>query len=92
VKKIFFLLASFAVSAVSYAACTRSWVCDDYGKNCRVQQICENNLDLPGINLPGLTPMPSMELKPMPSISLPPLGTKRCRQMQVNGRWQNVCS
>ena len=91
-KKILTSLFIYVFSTQVNAACTQSWVCNDYGQNCSVQQICGSTLDLPGINLPGLKPMPSMELKPLPSMNLPPLGTKRCRQMQVNGRWQNICS
>lgn len=73
------------------AACRKSQVCDDYGNNCRVQDICDNALDLPSVDLAPLRPLPSMELKPLPSMDLPPLGTSQCQYLQVNGRWQNVC-
>lgn len=76
---------------IANAACRKSQVCDDYGNNCRVQDICDSTLDLPSVELAPLRPLPSMELKPLPSMELPPLGTTQCQYMQVNGRWQNVC-
>lgn len=76
---------------ISFAACRKSQVCDDYGNNCRVQDICDSTLDLPSVELAPLRPLPSMELKPLPSMDLPPLGTSKCEFMQVNGHWQNVC-
>lgn len=76
---------------VANAACRKSQVCDGYGNNCRVQDICDSTLDLPSVGLAPLRPLPSMELKPLPSMELPPLGTTQCQYMQVNGRWQNVC-
>ena len=76
---------------ISFAACRKSQVCDDYGNNCRVQDICDSTLDLPSVELAPLRPLPSMELKPLPSMDLPPLGTSICEYMQVNGHWQNVC-
>ena len=76
---------------IAGAACKKSHVCDDYGNNCRVQDICDSKLDLPSIELAPLRPLPSMELKPLPSMELPPLGTSQCQYVQVNGVWQNVC-
>ena len=87
---IFLLVSSFFTGS-AIAQCRQAQVCDDYGQNCRVRQICGSSIDLPGINLPPLQPMPSMEIKPLPSMQLPPLGTTRCEYKQVNGRWQNVC-
>ncbi len=81
----------FVLTAPVKAQCQLAQVCDDYGNNCRVRQICKTTMDLPGINLPPLQPLPSMELKPLPSMQLPPLGTTRCEYKQVNGRWMNVC-
>ena len=78
-------------SAASLAVCQKSQICDDYGMNCQVRDVCDSTLDLPSVGLAPLPPLPSMELKPLPSMQLPPLGTSRCQQMQVNGRWQNVC-
>ena len=78
-------------SLPALAQCRKSNVCDDYGQNCRAQDICDSTLDLPSTGLAPLTPLPSMELKPLPSMKLPPLGTSRCDYKQVNGRWQNVC-
>jgi hypothetical protein len=90
-KKILLAITLLAISTMSYAMCRKSNVCDDYGHNCRVQDICDSNLDLPSTGLAPLTPLPSLELKPLPSLALPPLGTSKCEYMQVNGRWQNVC-
>jgi hypothetical protein len=90
-KKLLLVLTLILVSTSSYAMCRKSNVCDDYGHNCREQDICDSNLDLPSIGLAPLTPLPTMELKPLPSLTLPPLGTTKCDYMQVNGHWQNVC-
>ncbi len=81
----------FLSSAVAFAECRRSHVCDGNGQNCRYQDICSSNLDLPSIGLNPLPSLPPMELKPLPSIELPPLGTTRCEYLQVNGHWQNIC-
>ncbi len=83
------VVLTFATSVA--AQCRQAWVCNDFGQNCKVRQICGSSLDLPGINLPPLQPLPSMELKPLPSLQLPPLGTTQCEYRQVNGRWMNVC-
>ena len=84
-------IVALATSSIAEAKCRKSQVCDDYGMNCRVQDICDNTLDLPSIELAPLRPLPSMQLKPLPSIDLPPLGTTNCQYKQVNGRWQNIC-
>lgn len=76
---------------IADASCRKSQVCDDYGNNCRVQDICDSTLDLPSVELAPLRPLPSTDLKPLPSMELPPLGTSQCQYMQVNGQWQNVC-
>ena len=86
---MFLILAS--ISTPSFAYCKKSNVCDDYGQNCREQDICNSSMDLPSIELAPLRPLPSMELKPLPSMELPPLGTSHCEYKQVNGHWQNVC-
>jgi hypothetical protein len=85
------VLISMLFSSSAYSACRKSYVCDDYGNNCRYRDICDNSLDLPSTNLPPIPPLPTTELKPLPSLSLPPLGTSKCEYMQVNGHWQNVC-
>ena len=84
---LFFL----ACTNQAFAACTNSWVCDDYGMDCQTMQVCDSTLDLPDVGLPPLRPLPSTDLKPLPSIELPPLGTTNCEHVQVNGRWQNIC-
>ena len=78
-------------SEVALAQCRQAQVCDDYGQNCRVMQICSSSTDLPSVGLPPLRPLPSVELKPLPSTQLPPLGTSRCEYKQVDGKWQNIC-
>jgi len=84
------LLTAMTIPAAN-AACRNSWVCDDYGNNCRTMQICDKLLSLPSINLPGLRPLPSLKLKPLPSLKIPPIGTRKCEYKQVNGYWQNIC-
>ena len=81
----------FGMVTIAEAQCRKAQVCDDYGMNCRVQQICDSTLDLPSIDVDPLTPLPSTDLKPLPSVDLPPLGTTKCKYKQVNGIWQNVC-
>lgn len=85
------MLLSSSYSMTVLAQCRSSNVCDNYGNNCRVQDICDSTLDLPSTNLPPLQPLPSMELKPLPSLALPPIGTSKCEYVQVNGQWQNIC-
>lgn len=84
-------LIVISISSTTEARCRKSQVCDDYGQNCQVQDICDSTLDLPSVELAPLTPLPSTELKPLPSVGLPSLGTSQCQYMQVNGQWQNVC-
>lgn len=86
-----FAIVSAVFSLPAYAQCQRAYVCDDYGRNCRYQDICRNTMDLPAIGLNPLPALPPMELKPLPSMQLPPLGTTKCEYRQVNGRWQNLC-
>ena len=80
-----------AIPSISEAVCRKAQVCVDYVMNCQIQDICDNSLDLPSVEIAPLTPLPSTELKPLPSINLPPLGTRQCQYMQVNGHWQNIC-
>ena len=84
------VVASIFVSP-AYAECRRAHVCDNYGQNCRYQDICDSTLDLPSVGLNPLPALPSMDLKPLPSMELPPLGTSKCEYKQVNGQWQNIC-
>ena len=86
---IFFVITMF--SSISYSACRSSYVCDDWGNNCKYMDVCDNTLDLPSINVDPIPALPSMKLKPLPSMKLPPLGTTDCEYKQVNGQWQNVC-
>ncbi|MBB3062014.1 hypothetical protein FHS09_002858 [Microbulbifer rhizosphaerae] len=86
------VVASFCVITTAGAECRKAQVCDDYGRNCQVRQICDSTLDLPSIEVDPLKPLPSTDLKPLPSLELPPLGTTKCEYKQVNGHWQNVCS
>lgn len=79
------------IAGNAVAECRKAHVCDDYGMNCRIQQVCDSNLDLPSIEVDPIRPLPSMQVKPLPSMELPPLGTSRCQLRQVNGMWQNIC-
>lgn len=90
-KLVVTTILAIVFSKISQAACRKSQVCDDYGNNCRVTDICNSTLDLPSLDLAPLRPIPSLEIKPLPSMDLPPLGTSKCEYMQVNGHWQNVC-
>jgi hypothetical protein len=90
-KYFVLVVASMSIATVANAKCVKAQVCDDYGMNCRVQQICGSSLDLPSIGVDPIRPLPSAKLKPLPSINLPPLGTTKCQYKQVNGFWQNVC-
>jgi len=83
--------AAYLVASFAEAECRKAQVCDDYGRNCRVEQICDSTLDLPSVGLDPLPPLPSTSVKPLPSVGLPPLGTSECEYKQVDGRWQNVC-
>ena len=76
---------------VAYSVCKKSYVCDDYGMNCQYMDVCEDQLDLPSIEINPLPSFPSLEIKPLPSLELPPLGTSQCEYMQVNGVWKNIC-
>ena len=78
-------------TSTAFAACRRANVCDDYGQNCRYEDICDSTIDLPSVELDPLPALPSMQVKPLPSIGLPPLGTTKCEYKQVNGQWQNIC-
>ena len=89
--KIFAGISLLLIFGVAAAECRKAQVCDDYGNNCRVQQICSSTLDIPSIEVDPLRPLPSMQIKPLPSVGLPPLGTSKCEYKQVNGQWQNVC-
>ena len=87
----FAIVISLVVAGIVEAKCRKAQVCDDYGMNCKVKDICDGALDLPSVDLPPLKPLPSTELKPLPSLDLPPLGTTKCEYKQVNGQWENVC-
>jgi len=85
------MVSAFSISTTVEAKCRKAHICDDYGQNCKVQQICDSQLDLPSIEVAPIKPLPSTNLKPLPSAGLPPLGTTKCQYKQVNGVWQNVC-
>lgn len=91
VKLLIATVIGLGSAGASNAECRKAQVCDDFGMNCRVQQICSSTTDLPSIELDPLTPLPSTRLKPLPSVGLPPLGARQCEYKQVNGQWQNVC-
>lgn len=90
-KLIIVLFIGFLFSESANAVCWKSWVCDDYGNNCRYEDICNNVLDLPSINVPPIPAIPTIELKPIPVPTIPPIGTTHCEYMLVNGQWRNIC-
>ena len=90
-RLILAVLVASAFATNAYAVCRRAHVCNDFGRNCRYQDICDDKLDLPSIDVNPLPSLPSVEVKPLPSLDLPPLGTTKCEYKQVNGRWLNVC-
>ena len=92
VNYILMFVSIFCFSSIVEASCRKAQVCDDFGWNCTVKQICDSSLDLPSIDLDPLKPLPSTDLKPLPSLDLPPLGSTKCEYRQVNGYWQNICS
>lgn len=89
---IFIVTFLAAIPSLSDAACSKAQVCNDYGMDCQVQDICDNSLDLPSVEIAPLAPLPSTELKPLPSVNLPPIGAAQCQYMQVNGQWKNICN
>ena len=86
-----FVLSACIFSAEVTAQCRSSNVCNDYGNNCRVVDVCDNSLDMPSLGNPPLAGTSTMDIKPLPSLETPPIGTSNCKYMQVNGQWQNVC-
>lgn len=91
-SRLFFVVVAFwGMVTVAEAGCRKAQVCDDYGMNCEVKQVCGSTLDLLSVEVDPLRPLPSTQLKPLPSVELPPLGTTKCEYKQVNGFWQNVC-
>ncbi len=89
-KKLIIIATIFLGFTLADAVCTNSYICDDYGRNCHYQDVCDSTIDLPSTNVP-MPSLPNIDLKPLPSIQIPPLGTSHCEYMQVNGRWENVC-
>jgi len=89
--RLLVVLVSLLFPVAVSAECISSQICDDFGQNCRVRDLCSSITDLPSTNMPLIQPLPSTELKPLPALTLPPLGTSNCQYMQVNGKWRNVC-
>lgn len=79
ISLIIFAIVTLVFSILVNAKCRKAHVCDDYGQNCKVEQICDSKLDLPSIDVTPIRPLPSTKLKPLPSVSLPPLGTTKCQ-------------
>lgn len=89
--RVILLAVAVGFSQPVYAECHKAQICDDFGQNCRAQDICDETTDVPSADIDPPSPMPSADLKPLPSTNLPPPGTTHCEYMQVNGQWQNVC-
>ena len=85
------MILTAGLSTLAEAKCRKANVCDDYGKNCQVKQICDSKIDIPSIEVAPIKPLPSTKLKPLPSTKVPPIGTTKCQYKQVNGVWKNVC-
>lgn len=71
---VLLLAATLWLGSPVEARCRRSQVCDDFGQNCQVEDLCDSRMGLPSTNLPPLPPLPSTKLKPLPPTGLPPLG------------------
>ena len=52
--RLLLLPVLLAVVGNAYAKCERVSICDDYGMNCRTQQLCDNSYDVPGVNVVSL--------------------------------------
>ena len=91
IKLLVLVVMSIGIATIVEAKCRKAQVCNDYGMNCKIKQVCGSSLDLPSVELAPLRSLPSTRLKPLPSVSLPPLGTSKCEYKQVNGHWRNVC-
>jgi len=64
------MVYAFSISTMVEAKCRKAHVCDDYGQNCKMRQICDSQLDLPSIEVTPIKPLPSTNLKPLPSVKL----------------------
>lgn len=85
------LIIGLVIAIPAAAECVKSEVCDDDGQNCQVQDVCDDVLDLPSVELAPRPAMPSIDLNAGPSVGRARLGTSNCKYRQVDGRWQNVC-
>jgi hypothetical protein len=90
-KKMIVVAVVLFCAAQGEAYCYKSYVCNDYGRNCRYQDVCDNKYDIPSHNIPPIPAIPTLEIKPLPSLSIPPIGTSKCEYKMVNGRWMNLC-
>ena len=90
-KVILITILSLFYFNVAYSVCKKSYVCDDYGMNCKLIDICEKSWDVPSYNVPPVRPLPTWKVKPIPSVKVPPIGTRKCEWKQVNGQWKNIC-
>lgn len=85
------IVTLLTLSTAAIATCTKSYVCDVNGANCRYQDVCDSAIDLPSTNIQPLPTLPATALPPPPSYQLAPFGTTNCNTKQVNGRFQTVC-
>ena len=77
--RLLLLPVLLAVVGNAYAKCERVSICDDYGMNCRTQQLCDNSYDVPGVNV--VSPYVNRpQVKPIQTPRVPPIGTSRCQQ------------
>ena len=93
-RTILTFIALIAFSVAASAACRVQWVDHDFNVMTPPiqKQVCDNTLDLPAINLPGVRPIQRPAIKPIEPIGLPPLGTQYCSTQQVYNnntmRWE----
>lgn len=85
------IVAITFMSSSAIAACKVKWVDHDYNTLTPAvrRQVCDNALDLPAINNPGIRPLQRPQIRPIEQPRIPPIGTNRCRNQSVyeRGRW-----
>lgn len=80
----------------SKAACQKKHVCDNFGQNCQLTQVCDSKLDLPSIELDPIRPITVPSVRPIQAPGIVPIGTTSCSTEWVCGAfnkcsWQRLC-
>lgn len=85
-------LAAGGFSAAADAKCTRAYVCDDQGLNCKHQEICGVYTERSTLKVqaqPTSTPPPGA---PQSILNAPaPLTAKKCDDTPVKGQPRKIC-